>query len=296
MYTRIMGIMLGILLGVLTAGVARALAAQDRPPEISSVRVERPPTVDGDDRDDAWKKATPVEIVVKRAMDPERGKSARVWLRSVHTDTHVYFLAVWEDGDESVTHRTWVWNAGGKTYEDGGDREDMFSLAFEHAGEFDPNMLAGIESVWDVWHWKAARTNPQGYAMDKTHRYAKEKPAGRANEHTTAGGGKIWIARPEDSGDSVEKQIAAPAAMQGDRVARYSPATPSSSAADVKAKGRWASGRWTLELARPLTTGNADDTQFDTKRSYKMGVATFDKTGEMDKASGLLILSFAAGR
>lgn len=281
---------------LVTSVVTPTLAAQDKPPEVVSVRVEKAPAIDGDANDDAWKKAKPLEITVKRVMEPDRGKSTRVWLRSVHTDTHIYFLAVWEDEAENVTHRTWVWNAEKKVYEDGGDREDMFSLAFEHTGEFNPNMLAGVESVWDMWHWKAARTNPQGYAMDKTHRYSKEKPAGRANEHTTTNGGKIWIARPEDSGDSVEKQIAAPTAFQSDRVPRYSAGIPSGSAADVKAKGRWASGRWTLELARPLSTANADDTQFDTKRSYRMGVATFDKTGEMDKASGVLVLAFAPNR
>ena len=42
------------------------------------------------------------------------------------------------------------------------DREDMFSPAFEHTGTFVPNMLAPVEAVWDVWHWKAFRTNPQG--------------------------------------------------------------------------------------------------------------------------------------
>lgn len=290
-------IMIGPLLCILTTSAPTpTLLAQDKPPEIVSVRVEKAPTIDGDANDDVWEKAKPLEITVKRVMDPERGTSTRVWLRSVHTDTHIYFLAVWEDDSESITHRTWVWNPEKKAYEDGGDREDMFSLAFEHTGEFDANMLAGIENTWDVWHWKAARTNPRGYAMDKTHRYGKEKPAGRANEHATTSGGKIWIARPEDSGDTVEKQIAAPTTFQTDRVARYTPGVPTGSAADVKANGRWASGRWTLELARALTTGNADDTPFDPKRSYRMAVGTFDKTGEMDKASGALVLTFSGNK
>lgn len=287
-------IMIGALLCILTASTPMpTLLAQDKPPQIVSVRVEKAPTVDGDANDDAWKRAKPLEITVKRVTDPGRGMSTRVWLRSVHTDTHIYFLAVWEDDSESITHRTWAWNAEKKAYEDAGDREDMFSLAFEHAGEFDANMLAGIESTWDVWHWKAARTNPQGYAMDKTHGYSKEKPAGRANEHTTTSGGKIWIARPEDSGDTVEKQIAAPTEFQTERVPRYTPGTPTGSAADVKAKGRWAAGRWTLELSRALTTGNADDKPFDPKRSYRMAVGAFDRTGEMDKASGTLVLTFS---
>ena len=83
-------------------------------------------------------------------------------IRSVHTDTQIFFLASWEDSTESVSHKTWVWNADNETYDQGDDREDMFALAFEHTGPFDADMLAGIEAVWDVWHWKAFRTNPAG--------------------------------------------------------------------------------------------------------------------------------------
>lgn len=58
----------------------------------------------------------------------------------------------------------------------------MFAVAFEHTGSFVPDRLAGIEATWDLWHWKAFRTNPQGYAMDKTHRHADTQPAGTANK------------------------------------------------------------------------------------------------------------------
>jgi hypothetical protein len=31
---------------------------------------------------------------------------------------------------------------------------------------------------------------------------------------------------------------------------------------EVNAKGRWANGIWTLELSRPLVTGDPNDAQF----------------------------------
>ena len=37
---------------------------------------------------------------------------------------------------------------------------------------------------------------------------------------------------------------------------------PSARRMDVKAKGRWVNGIWTLELSRPLVTGDPDDAQF----------------------------------
>jgi hypothetical protein len=116
--------------------------------------------------------------------------------------------------------------------------------------------------------------------MDKTHRYTKAQPAGRANRHAAKDGTEIWIARPEDAGDTVEKKQAAPASRGTDRVPQYLPGTPTGSAADVRAKGAWADGWWTLELARKLDTGHADDTPFDPKRAYKMAVSAHDRTGD----------------
>lgn len=263
------------------------------PPRLVSVRVAKAPTVDGKADDEAWQAATPLEVVAKRVMEPNIGVSTRVSIRSVHTDTHLYFLVSWEDATEHRSHKTWVWNAEKKTYEEGSDREDMFALAFEHTGVFTADMLSGDEAVWDVWHWKAFRTNLQGYAMDKTHRYTREKPAGRANSHPARNGVTIWISRPEDAGDSVEKRQAAPPTFQGDRVPQYVPGTPSSSAADVRASGAWVQNRWTLEFARRLNTGHPDDTAFDLTRSFKMAVAAFDQTGDMDKASGIIELTFS---
>lgn len=266
------------------------------PPRLVSVRVAKAPTVDGKADDEAWQAATPLEVVAKRVMEPNIGMSTRVSVRSVHTDTHMYFLVSWEDATEHLSHKTWVWNAEKKTYEEGSDREDIFALAFEHTGAFTADMLSGDEAVWDVWHWKAFRTNPQGYAMDKTHRYTREKPAGRANSYPARNGVTIWISRPEDAGDSVEKRQAAPTTFQGDRVPQYVPGTPSGSAADVRAKGAWAQNRWTLEFERRLNTGHPDDTAFDLTRSSKMAVAAFDQTGDMDKASGIIELTFSETR
>ena len=63
---------------------------------------------------------------------------------------------------------------------------------------------------------------------------------------------------------------------------KYLPGEPSGSAADVRGKGRWTNGRWTVELSRKLNTGYADDTTFDTARTYKMGVAIFDRSEDID--------------
>jgi hypothetical protein len=265
--------------------------------QLMSARVATAPTVDGRGDDNAWRRAQPLEIVVKRVLPPNLGASTHVRLRSVHTVTHVYFLADWDDEtkDDSA-HKPWVWNSAENAYEEGSDREDMFTLAFEHTGRFTADMLSGEEGVWDIWQWKATRTNPQGFAMDRTHRYARAKPPWKANPHTARDGRDVWIARPEDAGETVEIKRPAPTGHEGALVPQYLPGTPGGSAADVRAKGTWAAGRWTLEFARAMNTGHADDTAFDPRRSYKMAVAAHDRTGDMDKASGIIELIFSDAR
>jgi len=70
--------------------------------------------------------------------------------------------------------------------------------------------------------------------------------------------------------------------------------TPTGSAADVRAKGVWRDGRWTVELQRRLFTGHDDDTRFEPARRYKMAISTHDRSGDMDKASDVVELSFAS--
>ena len=211
----------------------------------------------------------------------------------MHTETHVYFLMRWRDETrDDQAHKPFVWDAGKSVYVEGPEREDMFALAFVHTGPFTADMLSPVEAVWDVWHWKATRTNPQGFAMDRTHRYARQQWEGKGKSHTAKNGEPIWIARPEDAGDTVEKKRPAPASREAERVPQYLPGTPSGSAADVRAKGAWSDGWWTLELERKLSTGYPDDTEFDPKRTYKLAVSAHDRTGDMDKASGVIELAF----
>lgn len=49
--------------------------------------------------------------------------------------------------------------------------------------------------------------------------------------------------------------------------------------ADIKAKGKWENGVWTLEISRKLTTTSAKDIQFkDLAKTYSFAVAAFDNS------------------
>lgn len=274
---------------VALAGCASSGGASQSGNRLISARVTKGPMLDGKADDDAWKAAQPVRVIAKGVFPANESKSTEVELRSVRTDTHLYLVVRWKDeSKDDVIQKPFVWDAAKSAYVEGPEREDMFSVAFELSGAFDPDMLAGVESMWDVWHWKASRTNPQGFAMDRSHRYSKEQWQGKGKSFKDRKGQTIWIARPEDAGDTVEKKQAAPKAKEGDRVAQYFPGTPTGSAADVKAKGAWEGGWWTLEFERKLDTGHADDTKFVPGRAYKMAVSAHDRTGDMDKASGAI--------
>lgn len=282
-----------ILLLIVTAGCAGAAPASGDRNSLVCARVDRAPSLDGRADDAAWQGATVVEVPLRKVWPEGAQGATRAWVRAVRTDTHLYILAQWEDAsDDSASHKSWVWDAGKNAYVEGPDREDMFAVAFEHTGPFNPDMLAGVESVWDAWQWKASRTNPQGHAMDRSHRYTRQQPQGKSKEYTARDGGKVWIARPEDAGDTVEKKQPAPKEKQGDRVPLYLPGTPTGSAADVRAKGAWSGGRWTVEFERKLDTGHPDDTAFTLTRALSLAISAHDHTGDMDKASGAFALVF----
>lgn len=267
--------------------------AADMAGKVVSAKVTQAPTVDGDGRDAAWKTAKETKVVAKGVFPANASKSTEVAIRSVHTDTQVYFLVRWRDETrDDQAQKPFAWDPGKSAYVEGPQREDMFALAFEHTGPFTGDMLSPEEAVWDVWHWKATRTNPQGFAMDRSHRYTRQQWEGKGRSHTARDGQPIWITRVEDAGDTVEKKQAAPATRQGETVPQYLAGTPTGSAADVRAKGTWSDGWWTLELERKLDTTHPDDTAFDVKRIYKMAVSAHDRTGDMDKASGVIELAF----
>ena len=261
--------------------------------KLQAKHVQVLPVIDGQGNDQAWKTATALDLNAIGVWGAGLGKSSKVTIKSVYTDSHVAFLVRWEDSTrDDKAHKPWVWNAGKKTYEQSKEQEDAVALAFEHTGPFTADMLSPVDAVWDLWTWKATRSDPVGYAMDKTHRYSTTKPEGKAKEYPSRTGSPIWIQRPDDAGESTAKSLPAPSEYSGDVSPAYAIRNPAGSGADVRAKGMWENGYWTVELSRKLNTGHPDDTAFDPAKTYAMAVAVQDRTGDMDKSSTVIRLSF----
>ena len=269
---------------------------------LKAVRADRPPMLDGNDDDAVWSRAQELRLVAEATGGPHQGEKITVLLKAAHDDQRVYFLLRWQDATQDVTHKTYVWSDEKSAYEAGPDREDVAALSFPIRGAFTADMLSGKEQLWDVWHWKAARTAPAGYAMDKTHVYSSIMPPNKANKFKANNGSEVWIARPEDAGaagstrgagGSATRQHRAPDSKQQTTPIHYEPVRPSGSAADVRTGHTHREGWWTVEFARKLKTGYPDDVDFSASTTHLMGVAVFDKSEDEEHyTTGPIALRF----
>lgn len=241
------------------------------------------------DQSYAVRKTTTVPLIDGQADDPAWGKAPQlithdntasidITLKAVYSDTHLYLLVTFPDDDASLTHKSWVWDPGRKMYSVGNDREDTFIVKWNMAPEpLDLSIYADNPLLADVWFWKANRTNPIGFADDKIHIQSITKNSD-ATKLISKSGKNIFLTRRADKGRSASRTNLV-TAYGGDRLPRYTNTVPNGSRADVRAKGVWLEGQWTIEFARPLQTGNPDDIQFEIHRNYQFGVSRHEIAG-----------------
>lgn len=258
-----------LLAAALASPVAVLAAAQ----EVPSMRVDVAPVIDGLDDDPAWQETKPVAV-------KDRASGAMILIRSVHTGEALYFSVRFPDNARNPLHKPWLWNAEQRAYDEGPHREDTFVFKWNMAGRpVDLSNFSDDDYTADIWYWKANRTDPAGYADDKTHHLGSQ-PAKGATELTSATGRTRFLTRSSDAGKAAYTEYT-PSAHEGQSVDRYPPATPQGSRADVRAKGRWDNGMWHIEFERRLDTGHDDDVRFDPAGggSYLFGVSIFSLYG-----------------
>ncbi len=238
---------------------------------IVAKKVVHAPVIDGGGSDEVWSQATEYTTYDKVAK-------LNLTLKAVYTDTQIFFLVSYPDADRSDTHKTWVWDKNTEMYKTGLDREDVF--VFKWNMENHPSNLS-LKSddnyTADIWFWKAFRSDPAGYADDKMDRVSFFPMPG-SKELTSRSGKKMYMTRKGDSGTSAAED-ALYGDYQGDKIPAFISVTPTGSRADIKAKGVWSDGRWTLEFGRALNTGNNDDIQFDRSKTYLFGVSRYEIAG-----------------
>jgi len=141
---------------------AGTLAVEDT---LISEPVAVAPTIDGDASDAAWDDATAITIELDNGID--------VSLKSVYTANNIYFLATWEDGNESIEIAPWSfdnttknWTRDYNSYED--QLAMMWNISMNNFSTEGPNatVFSGTHNTTnssemvDLWQWKSVQTNP----------------------------------------------------------------------------------------------------------------------------------------
>jgi hypothetical protein len=281
---------------------------------LTSKKVKSAP---GDAGSSAWNQAKESEIVLTGAGSVE-GKVIELKTKSVFTKDEIFFRFEWPDKDKSMNKKRWKFS-GGKWTKIKAD-EDRLGAVFEinRVNKFATKGCAVLchnesknEKEWyfavssakekaDMWHWKAVRSNPVGYTEDGyvTTNPSKKPEAGRKRD---AGSGKAKGNSTKDKSKPMYMQDPAKSASipgsllvshaaeikdfsmfkEGDEIPGYMLNTAwKGSFADVKTKGGWANGKWTVMMSRKLETGNDDDVQFNTRKKYPFALAVFDNAHE----------------
>jgi hypothetical protein len=235
---------------------------------VVATRALSPPTIDGVGDDAAWKGGA-----VTRTRDLIA--DIQIELRVRYDADKIYFLVQFPDPDESRLHKPWRWNADLEMYEAGREREDTCVLKWALQPETDNlSVFADRGYRADIWFWKAHRTDPSGYADDKYQILSTSK-ATKAKAVTSRGGRAMFLQRKGDAGSAayaVRLQIE----YAGEMLPQYRAMVPTGSRADIRAKGGWQHGIWTIEWSRALATANPDDVQFDLAKQYRFGVSRYE--------------------
>jgi len=315
---------LALVLGGMLLGTDGLEAAAKQ--TLTAKRVKKAPS--GLD-DSVWQKAKAVRVPFE-GKEKFEGKKASVTTKAVYTSDGIYFLFKWDDPTLSVTKGAWKYD--GQKWAHIKSNEDRISLLFEinrinkfatkgctvvcHVPKGAPNAKDGkfgtssAAEKGDLWHWKAARSDPAGVADDTWLTVISEKKGGRKGD-TGSGGDKKNITADKSKpmytlapGKQLGKHgilLAADAVEitdysvfeAGDVLTYRMPKKGEGSRGDIKAVSRYAYGGWTVMLYRKLDTGNEDDVAFNPRKKYSFGMALFDNSGDEDSYdSEVLTLQF----
>lgn len=250
---------------------------------VEAATLPAPIQLDGDTGDWAGVPSHRIDLTGRGGVDSVEMKFG------IHGDT-IYVMVVWADSTESRLHKPYRWDESTLSYRRTPQLEDRFAISFQMSGEFSYNKLSGAEFTADVWHWKASRSDPAGIAHDKMWRVSRNEFPG-SKMFTGDDGQAVYLARPSDAGDRLYRAVKHETKIE-DVMSRYEVnLSPQGSVADVRAKGIWRDGRWSLEMARKLDTGHEDDAVISAAGRLLFAVAALnDVDNERHSVSETFIL------
>ena len=257
-----------VLVLLLGASATRPAIAEQ---VLEAVPVQEAPMIDGTDLDAAWQSAAPV-------VSRDLVAGIEVTLKAVYTADEVFVLVQFPDQTVNRSHKMLRWNDALQLYEIGPAREDTFVLKWSMEPDVvDLSLSSDRSYTADIWYWKANRTDHAGHADDKVQRYSlAEIP--RAKRLLSKSGRLFYLTRSGDKG-SPAYEVLVYGEHIGDQVPMYLYHMPQGSRADVRARGKWEDGIWTIEFGRRLITGHQDDVQFTRNQTHQFGISRFEIAG-----------------
>ena len=266
-----------------------------------------------------WDKAKESKIVLTGAGSVE-GTLLELKAKSVYTKDEIFFRFEWPDKDKSMNKKKWKYTGGKWTTIKGDEdrlgvvwevnRIDKFAtkgcaVLCHNESKNDKDWYYAVNTQRekaDLWHWKAVRSNPVGYTEDgyvttnpsKKPEEGRKRDAGskttKAKSNRTKDKLKPAYMQDPAKAPSIQGSFLVDEAVEitdysifkeGDEILGYMLyETWKGSFADVKTKGAWRNGKWTIVMSRKLNTGYDDDTQFNTRKKYPFAIAVFDNAHE----------------
>lgn len=275
-------------------------------------------------KDLPWSDAKPLSARLSNGHGFDGGRT-EVTLKAMYNDKELFMSVEWQDPKEDIQYWPWRKTADGWEHlvTDAKDEqvyyEDKFGIVFPltsdpmfekfgcavhcHQSSRMPYGLKGTDEdhPLDVWHWKASRTDPVGYADDKfwQGRDLAAKEAGRKADPTEEGGyaknknedGTFpkWL--PANAGavrrGAILKEGAVPYSAEaagrfavGDEIPGIVIARAVGDRGDVRCESNYEGGRWQLLMRRDLDTASDFDLAFRPGGRYRFACAAFDHSAK----------------
>ncbi|MFQ5607236.1 MAG: ethylbenzene dehydrogenase-related protein [Candidatus Zixiibacteriota bacterium] len=294
------------------------LTVAPTPAGLNSEALTTAPVVDGQ-VDAVWAGVTAYNVTVGQDANYQNAYGqTTVTMKAATVNNTLYILAEWTDpsATESINKKRWQNTAG--VWSVGLEDEDRFFIMFD-AGD---NGVEGADCATmchqptaglmatsggghvDVWHWKAARTNPAGFLDDKWW-----DGVGRGSDAKVTSGYTdnldLIAGNTPQFMHSTGTAYTGDFLFEADKVAfdgnlnwtglsiPYYVIDPAATGSrwEVAAKGVYAAGKWTLEMSRSFNTGNPDDVVLGTG-SVQVTVAITDNSGSQHSGSSPFNLNF----